>query len=1212
MSLLSSYFETSRAYLIGIQNYDTVKGLSTPLQDIDDIHECLLNHEFDRTNILNVKDATKKDIETVLAKMQDEIGFRDRVLFYFAGHGIAHDSGDEPKGFIIPKDGSRNDETTFIDMNWLSQKFSRLRCKHFLLILDCCFAGSFRWADNYRDAGLDQTKKLYRQKFERFVSDDTVAFQVITSSSYDEEAIDRLLNLGARENEIINIRNSPFASIIIDALKGTTDNYFQDGIITTTRLYNYIDINIAKYLSDNKIAQRQFPNYFPLKRTTKGQFIFLVPKNADTAIINLPQLENKNPYKGLASFQSTDSHLFFGRKRVIGNLIDLFSKVKANEIILVSGSSGIGKSSLVMAGLIPAMLEYYPDSLKVIPLRPGDIKNKSEYVKLCSANIELTTRPFILFIDQFEEMVTICSEKERSIWENFINNNLIRKNCRIVISMRSDFESQLKENSIIKIGLKNRFVVPPFERSEIKDIITQPALQSVVQFEADSKEDVEASQFIDRICDEAMQSLGSLPLLSFALEQWYKVNLEKTANRYILKEEYYNGIGGVNGALGTIIDAFMKDLRNPEETENLKRLMLRMVTVQEESFARVKVYDYELDFFKADAKTRNQRELLEELIKLRIIITNRKANLSSDITEQTYYEPAHDAVLTSWKQLWEWLNAEKINIPVYQQLGEDTQKWKDSKHKNSLLWSDSANLSIVGQEFQDKIEVKNNLVRFRNGFASTITYGFRPRINEKPNLFNFEERSFIKKSLLNARQNKARLNILYSLIVIACIVAIIFAINANIQKKQAISEARKNYANLLANNSDNQEAVTAFYSLNKADSLYPDNPAILQRAFNLFDYGRIGFDFLPTNIIPLKDELYNLFFDGNENLILINNSNRTFKVNLKTGKVADLNKRSDLNFPDKPPGFLQITHYAPEEGIIPFNKCDNEVHEIIAPGLHQDSKFLMISSNHIRLAKFTGIDGFITGDTCISEALNFSQEIKYASFIKDSSSIILVCNDNSIYLADFINKKVLQLIKGYRMNNTTHFYAISNDGTMFSAVNSNKITYVWDLKLGNPFYSNRKIEENHIFKDDSRFSESGKPGEDNIIKYSMKKGEREIIIALPDNINDYSLLTARSPAFDEFIVYRKVPNKNYIINDKDITYRIELPDKQNIDRVVFTNYSEDGESIFYTVYPDSILSNPLLQKNTVFPDSIISKYPSLKKIKSWIHRPSAFVSDTIP
>jgi len=1210
MSLLSSYFETSRAYLVGIQNYDTIKGLSTPLQDIDDIHECLLNHEFDSNNILNVPDATKKEIEAVLVRMQDEIGFRDRVLFYFAGHGIAHDSGDEPKGFIIPKDGKRNDETTFIDMNWLSQKFSRLRCKHFLLILDCCFAGSFRWADNYRDAGLDQTKKLYRQKFERFVSDDTIAFQVITSSSYDEEAIDRLLNLGTRENKIINNRNSPFASIIINVLKGETDNYFQDGIITTTRLYNYIDIKIAEYLSDNNIAQRQFPNYFPLKRTTKGQFIFLVPQKADTAIINLPELENKNPYKGLASFKSVDSYLFFGRKRAIKNLIALFTKAGANEIILVSGSSGIGKSSLVMAGLIPTMLEDYPDSLKVMPIRPGDIKNKSDYLKLCNNQIESTTQPFILFIDQFEEMVTICSEKEQSIWVNFINNNLIKDSCRIVISLRSDFEPQLRENSIIKLGLKNRFVVPPLERSEIKDIIIQPALQSVIQIEANLKEDIEASQFIDRVCDEAMQSLGSLPLLSFALAQWYKVNLEKTANKYVLKEEYYVGIGGVNGALGTIIDAFMKNLNNPEEEENLKHLMLRMVTIQDDSFTRVKVYDYELDNSIADLKTRKQRELLEELIKLRIVTTNRKINLAENSQEQIYYEPAHDAVITSWKKLWEWLNAEKINIPAYHKLSEDAQKWKEGKYKNSFLWSESTNLSIVSQEFQNQIEVKNNFVRFNNGLLSTVTYGYRPRLKEKPNLFNLEERSFIKKSLLKVRQNRARLNILYSLILITGIVAIIFGLNANIQRKQVISEARKNYANLLANKSDNQEKVTAFYSLREADSLDPSSPDILQREFNLLNDTRISFNFLPINVIPIKNELFNLAFDGNNNLLVVNSSNKYFQVNLSTGAIANLEKRSDLNFQDKPSGFVAKTLYTPEGGILPFNRqgCINETFYIVAPYLRQDSKFLMITPASIRLSKFLGQNGFILKDTCISSEIKFAEEIKYGYFIRDSTSIILICTNNSIYYADFENNKLVQLIKGYRMDQTSHFYTISDDGSKFAAVTGNNLVYVWNLESVNSFNFEKAKNPQKIFVD-KQLKNALRYGEEIILDDYGNK----IPVWLSDKTNGHAAhIASHNPSFDEFVVYNSLNSTYYITNKNTSIYQIELPAIPITDRSVSVYYSMDGNSICYSVYPNRILDDPSLQNDSAIKDSIIFQYPSLKKIKSWIRSQPALVSDSIP
>lgn len=1201
MSLLSSYFETSRAYLIGIQNYDSITNLYTPLQDIDDISECLLDHDFSSANISKIKDATKQDIVDLLRQMGDEINFRDRVLFYFAGHGIAHDSGDEPKGFIIPKDGSRNDEATFIDMNWLSQKFSRLRCKHFLLILDCCFAGSFRWADNYRDSGLDQTKKIYKEKFERFVSDETEAWQVITSASYDEEAIDKLLNLGNRDRSI-DKKNSPFAEIFISALRGSVKNYFTDGVITATRLYNYIDIKFAEFITENKLTKRQLPNYFPLQRNRKGQFIFLSPQLGDGALSQLPKLENKNPYKGLSSFESKDNHLFFGRKRAIRNLISLFTATEASEAVLVSGSSGIGKSSLIMAGLIPEMLQHYPDSLKVKSIRPGNIKNGMNYLDTCDTEIAATRLPFILFVDQFEEMVTICSKQERLLWEDFIDKNLLRTNCRVIISMRSDFESQLSELSIIKSGIKNRFVVPPFERNEIKDVIVQPALQSVIEIEATSKDDLEASQFIDRICDEAMQSLGSLPLLSFALERWYDVNLEKTANRFLLNEKYYNGIGGVNGALGTIVDGFMKTLQNREEIENLKRLTLRMATIQDEGFTRVKVYDYELDHPNINTNVRSQKQLLEELIKLRIVITNRKSNLVNVFNEQVYYEFAHDAVLTSWKQLWEWLNAEKINIPVFHQLSEDTQRWKESRYKNSLLWAEGTNLSIVRDNYQEQLNFKNDWISLKQKFISTITYGYKPEITEKPNLFNFEERRFIRKSLLQIRQNKARLNILYSLILVSGIVAIIFGINANIQKKKVISELRRNYANSLANNSDNQEGVTAFYSLQMADKLDPDNPVILQRVFNLFNRGRISFNFLPQNIIPTKNELYYLSFQGNTDLFLVNSSFNSFQVNLSNGKGISRDKKYDLNFPDSQPGFIQKIPYPPDR-ILPFNKCDAEVTHIIPQDFNEDKLFLMISPSHIRLGG--GIRDVITRDTCLTESLNFSQKITHGCFIKDTYSVILICEDNSIFLADFKNKNVFQLIKGYRMNPMSHFYTISDDKTMFAAVNSNKILYVWNLESRYEFNLADTNNSKKIYID-QEFNNASELGNSVFLDNEGNK----INIMLFQNSDDYALIVSHNPSYNEFVIYQELPDRYFVTTNKDKSYKIELPTAPNTGEISI-NYSIDGESIFYSVYPDKILDNPYLKKDESMADSILSQYPSLKGLKSWLHNSSVILSDTI-
>jgi hypothetical protein len=1204
MNLTPTYFQTSRAYLIGIQNYNTLKLLSTPLQDIDDIRTSLLLHEFADSNIVVKKDATQDDIKTIVLNMIDEIDFRDRVIFYFAGHGIAHDSGDRPRGFLIPREGNRGDERTFVDMDWLSQKFARLRCKHFLLILDCCFAGSFRWSDNYRNAGLDQTKKIFREKFERFVSSETQAWHVITSSSYDEEAIDQLLNLGARENPRTENKNSPFASAVINALTGRANGYFEDGIITATRLYNYIDNYVANYLRENNIVQRQLPNYFPLQRSTKGQFVFLTPQLADSIIKNLPRLSDNNPYKGLASFKTADSYLFFGRRRVIESLKALLLKADPQEIILVSGSSGLGKSSLVMAGLIPAVLPQYPDSSLVAPIRPGDLKGNSDYIRHCREEIDSTSKPFILFIDQFEEMVTTCSEAQRILWEEFILLNLQNVNCRIIISLRSDFEPQLKDSAVVKSGLKNKFVIPPFERNEIIDIIAQPALQNVIQIEAASKSDIDASTFIERICSEAMQSAGSLPLLSFALEQWYKTNVEKTGNRFSLNEEYYNGIGGVNGALGTIIEGFISGLRNFNETENLKRLMLRMATVQDEGFSRAKVYDFELDIVKFDPETRSQRELLEELIKLRVITTNRGTGVFLKPHEQVYYEPAHDAVLTSWKLLWDWLNAEKINIPIYQQLSEDTQKWKSGKYRRSLLWPEGANLFLVRNEFLEKQVSGNKWKKLRNLAISTFSYGRRPPIVEKPNLFNLEERRFIKASLIRTRQIRARLNILFCIIVALGIAAVVFAVNASIQRRRAVRETNSRLAVMLANNSNTQEPTSAYNSIKEADSLDPDNQIILQDAFNLIVQNTVSFNFIPTAIIPLHQELYNLSFKDDNHLTVVPKSNESYQVDLKTGKLANLHLRSDLNFPDHPAGFWRKEPYSWD-----IVKSDPAATDAIAPNLVPGARFLIISPDHLCLGMFLGRAGLInTRDSCISEKLNFSGEIKYAKFLGDSTRALLVCEDNGIYFADFLNGKILELIKGYLVNRTSHYYNLSDDERMFAAVNSNRLVYVWDLNKENEFSSNGQEIRDSLFMDDPRLYQTGRVGDDNVIRYSMSLNGQQVDLSWPYNQDNHVLLYARSPRLDEFVLGGN-QNRLYI-TIKALTPMIDLPSKNSMN--VF--YSRDGKKIFYTTFRDSIVEKHLVgfTYDRPFPDSIIAEYPSLREIRSILHAPPTMKTDTIP
>jgi hypothetical protein len=833
---LEAYFDHSRAYLIGIADYRHVPVLTTPVKDVMAVSTVLALHEFAEPMVSLNSD--KGAVEALLKQMIAEIGPRDRVLFYFAGHGIARDSEELPKGFLIPADARRDDENSFIDMNWLLAAFSKLPCKHLLVILDCCFAGAIRWSEQYRAIGYDQTKKLYREKFDRFVNDDTRAWQVITSASYDEEAIDRLLRLGARDDAGFD-ENSPFAALLITALKGGANalKSFGDGIITATRLYDFLDAGMTELLAARQITNSQSPGYFPLTRSTKGQFIFLQPSAADP-IADLPHRELQNPYKGLSSFFKEDSHLFFGRERAIRDLSGFFAG--ADQVLVVSGASGVGKSSLIMAGILPQLPVWLPGLVIVPPIRPGDFKVGEDYLADFPA-------PYILFIDQFEEMVSVCTGEQRESLNDFLLVALL-PGCRLIVSLRSDFEGQFRDHPVIGPALPRKYVVPPLQRDEIRDIIEQPALQALIQLDAEDPADPAAEHFVDRIADEAMQTPGSLPLLSFALEEWFIRSVNESDNLWVLKETAYKGIGGVNGALSTIVDDFTKQL-NIKEAEYVRALMLRMVSVSDGRVARKKVLEADLDFsVDAVPGVRSPIQLLERLIRLRVVTTNRTDDL-------IYYEPAHDSVLTSWPQLLKWINVAGLGkLSVYQQLADDTRLWKAAEAQangNPLLWYNSAKLAMVQSEFEapaDETKPKHKILFLIYG---TFSLGKLPAIDESAHhFFNKDEVAFIRKSIVRARRSQSLKNLGILFLSILSIVAIAFYLEAGHQRNVARAELVRNRALYLTSQSEKLPYPDALYLLAYCDSIYPGNSQITQHIADVFS-NAINYNLIAVKTLPL-------------------------------------------------------------------------------------------------------------------------------------------------------------------------------------------------------------------------------------------------------------------------------------------------------------------------------------------------------------------------
>jgi len=175
-----------------------------------------------------------------------EVQADDRLLVYFAGHGIALDGDDGPAGYLVPQDAGSDDRQSFLPMTDLCRWIERLPCRHLLLVLDCCFAGAFRWSST-RDLGAPP-EVIHKERFDRYIRDP--AWQVITSAAYDQKALDVLSGaaIGLRAPEAIDSEHSPFAAGFMRALQGEADLYPRaapgraggDGVITATELYLYL------------------------------------------------------------------------------------------------------------------------------------------------------------------------------------------------------------------------------------------------------------------------------------------------------------------------------------------------------------------------------------------------------------------------------------------------------------------------------------------------------------------------------------------------------------------------------------------------------------------------------------------------------------------------------------------------------------------------------------------------------------------------------------------------------------------------------------------------------------------------------------------------------------------------------------------------------------------------------------------------------------
>ncbi len=361
------------------------------------------------------------------------------------------------------------------------------------------------------------------------------------------------------------------------------------------------------------------------------------------------------PYKGLARFDEQDAPYFFGRERLVGQLV---TRCIATPLLAVVGPSGSGKSSVVRAGLVPALRSGVlpgSDRWRIRLLRTGTTDPTALDLDSGSRGNELVV------LDQFEEAITMWTQEGREELIDRLVGALERADgrFRVVLTVRADCYGRFARHpALARLIGDNTVLVGPMAVGGLRQAIEKPARVAGLELE---------EGFTDAVLADARQEPGALPLLSTALLATWERRDGQT-----LRVAAYREAGGVAGAITRLADGVYDSL-DDEGRAILRRLFLRLATPGEDG---------------ADLRRRAPRSELAGSEQAEAVLTaliGRRLVIAADDT----VEVAHEALLREWPRLRTWLEADRDGHRVHRHLTESASAWVAAGHAPGDLYRDA-------------------------------------------------------------------------------------------------------------------------------------------------------------------------------------------------------------------------------------------------------------------------------------------------------------------------------------------------------------------------------------------------------------------------------------------------------------------------------------------------------------------------------------------
>ncbi|MCX5746416.1 MAG: hypothetical protein NT062_28395 [Proteobacteria bacterium] len=379
---------------------------------------------------------------------------------------------------------------------------------------------------------------------------------------------------------------------------------------------------------------------------------------------------DRSPYAGLLPYGAADAARFVGREREIEALAN---RLVRSPLLAVLGPSGAGKSSFIHAGVLPRLAEHY----EILAMRPGrhplhvlaalppvdvDTEDSAGLILRLRALGERSARGLVIVIDQFEELVTLCTDDaERTRFAETIAAVADDPGSpvRVVVTLRDDFATVIEREDALR-GRFDVFVLAAPSAASLRRICIEPARRAGVLVDP---------RVVDDMVAAVVGRPASLPLLSFTASQLWQTRDRATLR---ITHEAYAALGGVAGALSTYADQVFESLARPEQ-ELVRDLFARLVATDG---TRIPVARRELE------EVTGGQVVLAHLIDARLLVVREADGV--DIVEVV-----HECLADRWQRLARWRSEDAADRALLGDVSVAARRWSERRDPD-LLWRGQA------------------------------------------------------------------------------------------------------------------------------------------------------------------------------------------------------------------------------------------------------------------------------------------------------------------------------------------------------------------------------------------------------------------------------------------------------------------------------------------------------------------------------------------